>query len=240
MPDEESYAKGRVKGYEEGLKEAWEELISLTMKGYTPREIQILAKSKRASISEKVEQRRRHLASELGIQLGDEVAGVGATAEVERVEPGMTYIIKDRNMDHPITVLKGELADGAAGLCILRTPPAVVKKRFAIDCSMIWLTKTETAPADDEVKRIEAVSPTDLPKLTTTIKSFLSEEKRGVIVLEGLEYLVTQNDFKSVLKFVTTIKDQVFLAKGVLLIPFDPTVFDAKDLKALEREADEE
>ncbi|HXZ23333.1 MAG TPA: DUF835 domain-containing protein [Methanomassiliicoccales archaeon] len=259
MPDDQAFASGYLKGYEEGLKDAWEELISLTMKGYTSREIQILAKSRKSDIPQRIELRKKRLSREMDIDLSAPVAPK-PQAEAPKPEPapapvpptpqqeddfsygpGATVIVRDRRLEKPILALKEQMKKGSKGLCILRTPPDIVKKKHSIECSMVWLTKTEVREdGQDPDKPSGFVSPTDLPKLTTIVKSFVTENKNGVVVLEGLEYLVNQNDFKSVLKFMSTVRDQIYLAKGVLFVPLDPTVFDEKDLKALEREAEEE
>jgi hypothetical protein len=262
MSEEESYAKGYMKGYEEGLKEAWEELISMTSKGYTSREIQILAKTRKAQLQEKVDLRQKRLKREMDLS-EDRIIEVPAPTMVkslpqpaveqkdedqklegEPIQPlkvvaGATYIIKDKRLDQPMILMKAQLKKGASGLCIVRTPPDHLHEKYDLDCRMIWLTKMEGV-RNGGASGLEYVSPTDTPAITTLIKSFLSENKKAIVLLEGLEYLINQNDFKTVLKFLSGIKDQVFLSKGILLVPFDPVVLDPKDLKALERESDEE
>jgi len=262
MSEEESYAKGYMKGYEEGLKEAWEELISMTSKGYTSREIQILAKTRRSQLQDKVYLRQKRLTRELDLS-EEKIIDVPAPTVTkppqstpEQKEPilisgeespqplkvlaGATYIIKDKRLDQPIAVMKAQLKKGASGLCIVRTPPDHLREKYDLDCRMVWLTKLEGVRNGATSSKFESVSPTETPALTTLIKSFLSENKKGIVLLEGLEYLINQNDFKTVLKFLSGTKDQVFLAKGILLVPFDPVVLDPKDLKALERESDDE
>jgi hypothetical protein len=262
MSEEESYAKGYMKGYEEGLKETWEELISMTSKGYTSREIQILAKTRRSQLQDKVELRQKRLTRELDLseeKIIDVPAPTAAKPPQSTPEPkepilisgeespqplnvvvGATYIIKDKRLDQPIAVMKAQLKKGASGLCIVRTPPDHLREKYDLDCRMVWLTKLEGVRNGATTSKFESVSPTETPALTTLIKSFLSENKKGIVLLEGLEYLINQNDFKTVLKFLSGTKDQVFLAKGILLVPFDPVVLDPKDLKALERESDDE
>ena len=262
MSEEESYAKGYMKGYEEGLKEAWEELISMTSKGYTSREIQILAKTRRSQLQDKVELRQKRLKREMDLS-EERIIEVPTpavakpspqsavekdllpTSEEEPAQPlkvvaGATYIIKDRQLDQPMALMKAQIEKGGPGLCIVRTPPDHLREKYGLDCRMVWLTKMEGVRNGGASSNLEYVSPTDTPAITTLIKSFLSENKKAMVLLEGLEYLVNQNDFKTVLKFLSGTKDQVFLAKGILLVPFDPVVLDPKDLKALERESDEE
>ncbi len=263
MSEEESYAKGYMKGYEEGLKEAWEELISMTSKGYTSREIQILAKTRRSQLQDKVDLRQKRLTRELDLS-EERIIDVPAPTTSKplpqppeeqkesvlelgeeppqplKVVAGATYVIKDKRLDQPIAAMKAQLKKGASGLCIVRTPPDHLREKYGLDCRMVWLTKMEGVRNGGTSSNPECVSPTDTPTMTTLIKSFLSENKKAIVLLEGLEYLINQNDFKTVLKFLSGTKDQVFLAKGILLVPFDPVVLDPKDLKALERESDEE
>ncbi len=263
MTEEESYAKGYMKGYEEGLKEAWEEMISMTSKGYTSREIQILAKTRRSQLQDKIDLRQKRLKREMDLseekiidvpfqdlvksppkspveQKEQESIPADEPTQPLKVIAGATYIIKDKRLDQPMTLMKANLKKGASGLCIVRTQPDHLREKYGLDCRMVWLTKMEGIRNDGASSNLEIISPTDTPAITTLIKTFLSENKKAMVLLEGLEYLINQNDFKTVLKFLSGTKDQVFLAKGILLVPFDPVVLDPKDLKALERESDED
>jgi len=241
LSEEKSYAKGYLKGYEEGMKEAWEQLISLTMKGYTAREIQVLAKSNRASIDSRLALKKRRLQGELGLVLDEEKEGAPESPVPLKVTAGSTYIIKDKKTDNAFAAFKSVVDKGSKGLCILRTHPATVRQRFGIETSMVWLTKAEAGPAEEGAAQTAEVyvSPTELPRLSTLIKTFLTENDDTIIILEGTEYLVTQNDFKSVLRFLQLLKDQIILAKSVLLMPIDPSTLDPKDLNLLEREIGE-
>ena len=246
MPDNESFARGYLKGYEEGLADAWEELLSLTTKGYSSREIQILAKSRRSSIPQKVALAKKRLSREMEIDLETPPRSMAENAtETQKEEeptaiallPGGTLVVKDNHLEASLLILRDALAKGVPGLCIMRTPPDTIRSRYNVNCRMVWLTKTECVKEEGcDAAKDDYVSPTDLPRLNTMIKSFVSENKKGMIVLEGLEYLINQNDFKGVLKFLSGIRDQVYLAKASMLIPLDPSVFDARDLKSIELE----
>lgn len=54
MSTEDDSARGYIKGFQEGLQEAWDEIIKLSTKGYTSRELQIMAKTKRSMLFQKV------------------------------------------------------------------------------------------------------------------------------------------------------------------------------------------
>ncbi|MEM0448703.1 MAG: DUF835 domain-containing protein [Methanomassiliicoccales archaeon] len=239
MAQRNSYAEAYIKGYEDGLREAWEEFLSLTSKGFNSREMQILVKGQRMAIKEKVENKRRRMPAEADLleQADLESKPSPKTPQEPRLEarPANLYLIKDRDLNGPMDHLKRHLASGGKALCILRTPPDSVRQRFGVDCQTVWLTKTEVL-RQEEGLTCELVSPTDLPRLNTMIKTFLSENKGGHIILEGMEYLITQNDFKNVLKFIQGVRDQVILAKGMMMIPVDPGALEERELKALERE----
>ena len=241
MSEEESYAKGYLKGYEEGLKEAWDELIALTLKGYTAREIQVLAKSNKSSIESKVQAKKRRISGELGLDFtAKEEEATGSIPS--RLSKGATYLIRDGGLDATFALFRSLIQKGAKGLCILRTHPSAIMKKYGIDCLMVWLTKAEVSSSPDREGKFagEFLSPTELPRLATLIKNFLTENKDTVIFLEGLEYLITQNDFKSVLRFLQLLKDQVTLAESILLMPLDPSALDEKDFKLLERETSDQ
>lgn len=68
------YADGYLKGYEDGLREALEELLSNTCRrSYNATEIQLLAKNQRNAIPKKLSQRRKQIQRELGVDLDEKV-----------------------------------------------------------------------------------------------------------------------------------------------------------------------
>jgi len=47
---------------------------------------------------------------------------------------------------------------------------------------------------------VEQVGPQDIPKLFYLVSEFIRRAQPAVVILEGVEYLVVQNDFKTVLR----------------------------------------
>jgi len=236
MPQDESFFRGYTRGYEEGLEEAWDDLIGLTTKGYTSREIQVLAKTKRSEISRKVALKKRRISEETGISLL-EVSEVKKLAS--GIEPGSTYILEDKNLNRTIPIFNEAVRSGVRGMCIVRTHPSHIKTRFLGEPEFTWLTKTD-ANIEAATPGVKYVSPGDLGMLSTTIQKFLKISPNGVIILEGLEYLVRHNDFNMVFKWIQSLKDQVLLSKSVLLLPLNSSALDPKDIKALQCEIEQE
>jgi hypothetical protein len=239
MSQEEDSARGFVKGYQEGLQDAWDEIVKLCTKGYTSREMQIMAKTKRSMLYQQVQRKVDELERALGKKLsGPEIPLAPSPAPQLEVKllPGWSYVVKEDRPEKSFALFASLVSGGSRGLCISRTHPDILKQKYGFDAEALWLTKTETAESSGHVKGTEYVSPNNLARLASSIREFLGKGENGAVIVEGLEYLNTQNDFKSVLKFIQLINEQVVLDKGFLLIPVDEGTMDQKDFSLIERE----
>ena len=237
MSQDEEFAKGFLKGFREGLQDAWDEIIKLSTKGYTARELQIMAKTKKSMLADRVNQKATEIERMIGKKIFAEESPRQETPS-RRVEllPGWSYVVREERPDKSFALFTKLLSGGGKGLCISRTHPDVLKQKYGFDAQSLWLTKTESV--DDSVKKsgFEYVSPNNLARLASAVRDFLSKNENGAVIIEGLEYLNTQNDFKSVLKFVQLINEQVVLDKGYLVIPVDRATMDPRDFSLVERE----
>jgi hypothetical protein len=239
MPPEDDSAKGYIKGFQEGLQEAWDEIIKLSTKGYTSRELQIMAKTKRAMLFQRVQQKVTELEQALGRKLSLADASTPAVAPQGppvKLLPGWSYAIKEDRPERSFAMFAALVSSGGRGLCISRTHPDILKQKYKFEAESLWLTKTETAQNGPETKGIEYVSPNNLAHLASATRDFLSKGENGAVIIEGIEYLTTQNDFKSVLKFIQLINEQVVLDKGFLILPVVEGTMDSKDFSLVERE----
>ncbi|NJE09036.1 DUF835 domain-containing protein [Thermococcus sp. M39] len=136
------------------------------------------------------------------------------------------YICTDENKCY--TYFKALLAE-RPGLVISRNPPEIVRKALGLrETPILWLTKVE---------RKDTVYPTNLPYLMQTLVNFMKKEgKPKVILLEGLEYLTTENGFKSIFKFLTTLKDYALVNNSIIIIPIESKAYDDRDIHLLLRE----
>ncbi|UCE45324.1 MAG: DUF835 domain-containing protein [Methanobacteriota archaeon] len=235
MSQEEEFAKGFLRGFREGLQDAWDEIIKLSMKGYTSRELQIMAKTKRSMISRKLSEKTEEMERMLGRKLPvDDQPGKAKLAP--ELVPGWSYVVREERPERSFALFSAILSQGGSGLCISRTHPDTLKQKYGFDAQSLWLTKTEAAQSPKGEKKMEFVSPNNLARLASAVREFLSKNKNGAVIIEGLEYLNTQNDFKSVLKFVQLINEQVVLDKGYLMIPVDGATMDPKECSLIERE----
>ncbi len=87
------------------------------------------------------------------------------------------------------------------------------------------------------------VVPTNLSHISLVINSFLMKhhaegnaEAKTIVLLDGFDYLVTQNDYQSVLKLVQKINEYVVLHSSRFIMPLDPSTLDERELRLIERE----
>ena len=152
---------------------------------------------------------------------------VDTEAEFE-LEPGVSYLFKSENPEESFMVFVDGATHGMNGLCITRTFPQRVRKKYNLTKTpILWLTSEGGK---------DRISYPHLGKLYEIIGDFLKESEKAIILLDGIEYLITQNEYKSTLKFLQLIVEKVAINEGVLILPLKSGTLDSKDINLLERE----
>ncbi|MGM0509650.1 MAG: class I tRNA ligase family protein [Thermoplasmatota archaeon] len=141
-----------------------------------------------------------------------------------------TYLITEESEDDSMQFFKDILESGMNGMLVTRQYPKKVKKIHGLeDVSVIWLSS---------VDRENAVSPKNLEKFSLSTEDFL-KNKEGVILLYGLQYLIDNNDFDTVLHIIQSLKDQIAVSESILMISINPKMMEEEDLEVLETEVDQ-
>ena len=149
-------------------------------------------------------------------------------AEVE-LEQSFTYLIKEEKSERSYHLFEKAIAKGMKGFCVTRNYPLKIKAKFNLgDTPILWLSN---------VGKENSIRPKDLEKLSVSLEQFLGQEK-GIILLDGLEYLITNNNFLTVLRLVQSLRDQVAINHSILMLAMNPSTLDAHELNLLEKEVD--
>jgi len=153
----------------------------------------------------------------------------GAPSEKKhKLEKGMCYLLREDKPDKSYKLFAGLVKAGSKGVCVTREFPKKIRTKYGLDDARIfWLSNTEEP---------DSFKPVELGKLYYNLEEFLKKEKDTAIMLSGLEYLITQNNYSSVLKLIQLLNEQIALRDSILIIPLSPGALDAKDLKLIERE----
>jgi len=221
--------KAYLKGYEAGLKEAWSDISRLTTRGYSSTELNIMAKSKMAVVSRAVEEKARALeGSDLTI---GEVSAPGGAGRLP--EKRGSYVVKEEKAEAVFDHFASLLEKGHRGLCITRTHPRELGERFdSKTVRFVWLSRS----AGEGRMDVKSVSPTELSSLASQAVDFMEKEKNSAVLLEGIEYLVSQNGFPPVLKFVQMLSEKSVLHDSYLLLSVNPEAMSEKEYRQIAKE----
>jgi len=150
-----------------------------------------------------------------------------SAVELIRPEEGMCYVVRERKPFLSYKLFENAITDGAPALCVTRQYPDKIRQSFDIgETRIMWLSHT---PGKDHH------NPTSIGTLATVISSFIERYEKCVVIIDGLEYLVINNGFQQVLRFVEHINEQVMQSRSTVLVPISPSAFSEKELALLER-----
>lgn len=140
-----------------------------------------------------------------------------------------SYLVRESAPNEAYRLFETAQKAGKRGMVITRIFPQKIRERLGVsDLPIVWLSN---------VGKEDTIRPKDLEKLSLAVEQFLAREK-GVVLLDAIEYLVTNNNFITVLRLVQSIRDQVAINHAVLLLSVNPSALDPHQMTLLEREVD--
>lgn len=146
-----------------------------------------------------------------------------------KLETGFSYLVEEERADNCFKVLEKLASDAFKGLCITRSNPKQISDIYHFkNVSMLWLTDRESSAE-------ETISPS-LENMIYVAEEFLDTNTKAVILLDGIEYLISNNSFNPVLRFIRRLKDRVSETESIFLIAISPETMNEQELKLLERE----
>ena len=152
-----------------------------------------------------------------------------AIAPPKDLSPGRSYLIEEDRPEQAFHLLEKALEGKKGGLVITRTNPKRVRERFSVDSvRILWLTDRGSSSE-------QTIAPA-LERIVYEIEQFMSGRPRGAVLLDGVEYLVSNNSFDAVLRFVRRLIDTVSEGHHIFIISLGPATLREQELKMLERE----
>jgi len=141
-----------------------------------------------------------------------------------------SYLIKESMPERAYKLLSESVSSGYKGLCVTRTDPADVKSRYNLDVPVVWLTKQ---------KNKDFLTSINMNVLKTKIKEFIKANKKSIVLLDRLDYLINMHGFNNVLKFIYSINDEVLMNNAILMLNINPLTLSQQELTLLEQELQE-
>jgi hypothetical protein len=112
------------------------------------------------------------------------------------------------------------------GLIITRTYPRELRSKFFIQTTpIIWLSS---------VAGKDNMDPAKLTMLTDYLINFMERSNNAVVLVDGIEYLVTSNDFTRVLKAIDRWTESAMTSTSRLIMSIDPRAFENRETALME------
>ncbi|OGS55461.1 MAG: hypothetical protein A3K60_05540 [Euryarchaeota archaeon RBG_19FT_COMBO_56_21] len=142
--------------------------------------------------------------------------------------PGHCYLIEEERPMYSNVLLNRKIEEGYAGLVITRMNPKRIRDEFKKPPEILWLTDKESSQ--------EKTVPPSLEMLIHTMQEFISNRDKGMIVLDGVQYLVSSTNFEAVLRFLRSLIDEISESDCIFAISLSPETMKQQEVSILERE----
>lgn len=145
------------------------------------------------------------------------------------LERGHSYLVSEEKPVKSNEIFLELVKHGVQGLYITRRNPREIREKYKLaKTPILWLSSLKT--------REKNIDPTNILELSHTIKEFIRKTDDGVVILDGLEYLITQNNYNDILQFIQSLNDSIAMSNSRLIVPLDPSAVDNRQLHLLKRE----
>lgn len=138
------------------------------------------------------------------------------------------YLVKEDDENHAHELFISSLNKGFAGLGIVREDPRDIRKMYNLQkTSFIWLTNNKEKGIPCE---------TNIDNLFKLISEFVEKSKKSVILLDRLDYVLSENKFEDVIKKIHALKDLVLSNECIIILSGNPELIEESKLSAIEVE----
>jgi len=153
-----------------------------------------------------------------------------ATDEKYELVKGMSYLyISTKGFDDIFDVFVDKITHGYEGICISRIFPKKIQVKYNIKNTRIFWLTVEKGSED-------TIWYPHLGKIHDLIIQFLKDNPNPIILLDGVEFLITKNNYKNTLSFLQVLIEKIAINDALLLIPIHPTTLQEQELSLIERE----
>ena len=146
-----------------------------------------------------------------------------------KVSPGHCYLIEEEKPMYSNVLLARKIKDdGFRGMVITRMNPRRIRDEFETMPEILWLTDKDSSS--------EKTIPPSLEMIIHTIQGFMEEEGASMVVLDGIQYLISSTSFDSVLRFLRSLIDEISESDCILALSLSPETLLQQEVSILERE----
>lgn len=150
-----------------------------------------------------------------------------SSAKVYELRRGFSYLVKETKPNKSFEIFVDQVTHNIQGLCVTRQHPTIIRKEWGLEKTpIIWLS--------NQLGKVY-VNPSNIGILSDTIIRFVEKSGDGVILIDGIEFLIVNNDFDKVLRMVHHVTEAVMENRSRLIVSVDPRTLETRELALLER-----
>ena len=196
---------------------------------YTPRDTELIIKNKKGSnlvfriSASKIESGKNESS-------GYVIVGQDITKSKqlkENIRPGLSYLQYKTNTEKDESLIIDLTAQGRPFLLITRGSTVSLHqktKKMNIDIAFL----------DDSTRDTTHISSCD--ELYSVISDYIQNQKKSVIMIDRLDFLIMRTSFEMVLKILYKITSIIAHAQSVLIVQINPDMYTTKQLSLLKEE----
>ena len=145
----------------------------------------------------------------------------------EEQASGEIFLVKSRSTEDALQLVEPYASPDATLISITRMFPEKTSPSSSFgSVEHYWLTN---------LVGDRRIPPGALSRLISIVKAQLDSRRRTVVFLEGVEYLILENDFGTVLKVLNQLCDLAISSSSMVFISVDPLALSQKDVAMIER-----
>ena len=149
--------------------------------------------------------------------------------KTDKLKVSHSYLIEEERPVKCFEYFVDNLNVGLNGMALTRLNPKRVKEGHDVgEAQILWLTDREGDPDN----RITPV----LERIIYKIEDFLNSPGKSILLIDGLDYLISNNSFDAVLRFLRRLIDEISESDTIFIMSLTPETIDEQGLKILERE----
>jgi len=157
---------------------------------------------------------------------------VACAAPLKALDRGFNYLILAATPEPAFRWFNGLLAQGVTGLILSTTFPEKLRKEYALpNAEIFWISDTTPAPKILDPRRLDF-------EIMRAFSNFVKANRGGAVMLHGAEYLVVENSFDKVFKFLKKVNDLCGPYEITLLVPLTPNSLEPEQMGILMKEFD--
>jgi chromosomal replication initiator protein DnaA len=175
------------------------------------------------------------LKSDITLEKAQEILGLEAPKMQRKVvvktelAEGHSYLVEEEKPDAAHRILLNKAREGYSALGIVRGHPKSLRAKAGnADVTLLWLTDRESAQEKTILPSLE--------RMLSIIEAFVEEHKRAIILLDDIQYLVSNTNFEGVARFLLNLKDSISERNAIFMISLSPESLSAQERSRLERE----